>query len=65
MTPNLPGLHNVRNALAAIAVGTEVDVDDAAILKAVSGVQRCGSSFQRHGQVKVPEQRGGGEFTPD
>src|SRR5262249_41579768 len=30
----LPGVHNVRNALAAIAVGREVGVKDAAIVKA-------------------------------
>ena len=63
VTLNLPGLHNVRNALAAIAVGTEVDVDDAAILKALAEFIGVGRRFQRYGQVKVPEQRGGGEFT--
>ena len=63
VTLNLPGLHNVRNALAAIAVGTEVDVDDAAILKALAEFNGVGRRFQRYGQVKVPEQRGGGEFT--
>ena len=63
VTLNLPGLHNVRNALAAIAVGTEVDVDDAAILKALVEFNGVGRRFQRYGQVKVPEQRGGGEFT--
>lgn len=63
VTLNLPGLHNVRNALAAIAVGTEVDVDDAAILKALSEFNGVGRRFQRYGQVKVSEQRGGGEFT--
>lgn len=62
VTLNLPGLHNVRNALAAIAVGTEVDVDDAAILKALAEFNGVGRRFQRYGQVKVPEQRGG-EFT--
>ena len=63
VTLNLPGLHNVRNALAAIAVATEVDVDDAAILKALVEFNGVGRRFQRYGQVKVPEQRGGGEFT--
>ena len=63
VTLNLPGLHNVRNALAAIAVGTEVDVPDAAILKALAEFNGVGRRFQRYGQVKVPEVRGGGEFT--
>lgn len=63
VTLNLPGLHNVRNALAAIAVGTEVDVSDAAILKALAEFNGVGRRFQRYGQVKVSEARGGGEFT--
>lgn len=63
VTLNLPGLHNVRNALAAIAVGTEVDVSDEAILKALAEFNGVGRRFQRYGQVKVSEARGGGEFT--
>jgi UDP-N-acetylmuramate-alanine ligase len=35
-TLNLPGMHNVLNALAAIAVATEVGASDAAILKALA-----------------------------
>jgi hypothetical protein len=38
VTLNLPGLHNVQNALAAIAVATEVGVSDAAIQKALCRV---------------------------
>jgi UDP-N-acetylmuramate--alanine ligase len=41
ITLNTPGLHNVLNALAAIAVATEVQVSDAAIVKASGRVQRC------------------------
>ena len=63
VTLNLPGLHNVRNALAAIAVGTEVDVDDAAICKALAEFNGVGRRFQRYGQVKVAEANGGGQFT--
>ena len=63
VTLNLPGLHNVRNALAAIAVGTEVDVDDAAICKALAQFNGVGRRFQRYGQVKVTEANGGGQFT--
>ena len=36
----LPGVHNVRNALAAIAVGREVGVPDAAIAKALAEFTR-------------------------
>ncbi len=37
VTLNLPGAHNVRNALAAIAVATELDIEDRAILRALEG----------------------------
>jgi UDP-N-acetylmuramate--alanine ligase len=39
VTLNLPGTHNVRNALAAIAVATELDIDDAALLRSLEGFQ--------------------------
>jgi UDP-N-acetylmuramate--alanine ligase len=57
---NLPGLHNVRNALAAIAVATEVQVADEAIIKALSEFRGVGRRFQRYGEVALP---GGGSFT--
>ncbi len=56
---NLPGEHNVRNALAAIAVGREVGVADAAIAKALSEFSGVGRRFQRYGEVPVE----GGAFT--
>jgi len=54
----LPGVHNVRNALAAIAVGREVGVGDAAIAKALAEFRGVGRRFQRH-DVAVD----GGAFT--
>src|SRR6267378_3150265 len=57
---NLPGRHNVLNALAAIAVGTEIGVPDRAILKALAGFNGVGRRFQRYGEVAVS---GGGSFT--
>ncbi len=51
---NLPGVHNVQNALAAIAVGMEVGVDDAAIVRALAGFRGVGRRFQRWGEVTVP-----------
>jgi UDP-N-acetylmuramate--alanine ligase len=42
---NLPGRHNVLNALAAIAVGLELGVDKAAIQRALSGFQGIGRRF--------------------
>jgi UDP-N-acetylmuramate--alanine ligase len=55
----LPGVHNVRNALAAIAVGREVGVTNAAIAKALSEFRGVGRRFQRHGDIALD---GGGTF---
>ena len=57
---NLPGMHNVLNALAAIAVAAEVGVPDAAIAKALSEFRGVGRRFQRYGEVALA---GGGSFT--
>ena len=59
-TLNLPGRHNVQNALAAIAVAGELGVADAAILKALAGFDGVSRRFQRCGEVAAP---GGGQFT--
>ncbi|PKO83694.1 MAG: UDP-N-acetylmuramate--L-alanine ligase [Betaproteobacteria bacterium HGW-Betaproteobacteria-11] len=48
---NLPGRHNVQNALAAIAVATEVGVGDTAIIKALAEFKGVGRRFQRYGEV--------------
>jgi UDP-N-acetylmuramate--alanine ligase len=60
VTLNLPGMHNVLNALAAIAVGMEVGVPDAAIVKALAEFKGVGRRFQRHGGAGLP---GGGRIT--
>ena len=62
---NLPGLHNVLNALAAIAVATEVQVADAAIIKALADFRGVGRRFQRYGEVPLLDQEGreAGHFT--
>ncbi|MCX7052940.1 MAG: UDP-N-acetylmuramate--L-alanine ligase [Proteobacteria bacterium] len=39
VTLNLPGRHNVLNALAVISVATELEIDDAAIQRALAGFQ--------------------------
>jgi UDP-N-acetylmuramate--alanine ligase len=57
---NLPGRHNVLNALAAIAVATEVGVGDTAIIKALAEFKGVGRRFQRYGEITCP---GGGHFT--
>jgi UDP-N-acetylmuramate--alanine ligase len=51
VTLNLPGHHNVLNALAAIAVATELGVADAAIQKALAGFQGIGRRFQMAGEI--------------
>jgi UDP-N-acetylmuramate--alanine ligase len=48
---NLPGRHNVLNALAAIAVGTEIQVPDGAILKALKEFHGVGRRFQNYGEI--------------
>jgi len=65
ITLNTPGLHNVLNALAAIAVATEVQVSDAAIVKALAEFKGVGRRFQRYGEVALRNEDGtsGGSFT--
>jgi UDP-N-acetylmuramate--alanine ligase len=60
VTLNLPGLHNVLNALATIAVASEVGVSDAAIVKALGEFKGVGRRFQRYGEIALPS---GGTFT--
>jgi len=49
----LAGVHNVQNALAAIAVGREVGVGDAAIVRALAGFEGVDRRFQRYGEVPL------------
>jgi len=57
---NLPGMHNVLNSLAVVAVGREVGAPDPAIAKALSEFSGVGRRFQRYGDVAIS---GGGHFT--
>jgi UDP-N-acetylmuramate--alanine ligase len=50
---NLPGLHNVRNALAAIAVATELGVGDEAIQRALAGFQGIERRLQHVAEVAI------------
>jgi UDP-N-acetylmuramate--alanine ligase len=56
---NLPGRHNVANALATIAVATELGVADDAILAGLASFTGVGRRFARYGEVAVA----GGSFT--
>jgi len=57
---NLAGEHNVRNALAAIAVAVELNVPDEAVLRALAAFKGVGRRFQRYGDVALPS---GGKIT--
>lgn len=60
ITLNLPGVHNVLNALAAIAVATELEIPDAPIVAALAKFDGVGRRFQRYGELPAAQ---GGQFT--
>src|SRR5690606_32481745 len=60
VTLNLPGNHYVLNALAAIAVASELNVPDAAIVKALAEFKVVGRRFERYGEIPA---KTGGAFT--
>jgi UDP-N-acetylmuramate--alanine ligase len=55
---NLPGRHNVLNALAAIAVATELKVPGAAIQRALAGFRGVGRRFQLYGDINLNGAKG-------
>jgi len=57
---NLPGLHNVQNALAAAAVALELEIADTALLSALAQFKGVGRRFERLGQLPT---RDGGHCT--
>ena len=57
---NLPGEHNVRNALAAIAVADEIGIPDEALCRALAEFKGVGRRFQSYGDVKLVD---GGAMT--
>lgn len=63
VTLNLPGNHYVLNALAAIAVASELNVSDAAMIKAFAEFKGVGRRFERYGEVPVNQANGSGTFT--
>jgi len=60
VTLNLPGNHYVLNALAAIAVASELNVPDAAMIKALKEFKGVGRRFERYGEITA---KNGGRFT--
>jgi UDP-N-acetylmuramate--alanine ligase len=64
VTLNLPGHHNVLNSLAAIAVGIEIGIPEASILKALAEFKGVGRRFQRCGEIALDARNpGSGHFT--
>src|SRR4030095_7918233 len=57
VTLNLPGRHNVLNALAAIAVATELEIDDAAIGQALAEFQGIDRRLQTLGELDTARGR--------
>ena len=58
---NLPGLHNVQNALAAIAVCNEIGLPDSAIIKSLAGFRGVDRRFQRYGEITLLSDGSGSE----
>jgi UDP-N-acetylmuramate--alanine ligase len=50
---NLPGRHNVLNALAAIGVATELKLPAAAIQRALAGFRGVARRFQHYGDIRI------------
>ena len=65
VTLNLPGKHYVLNALAAIAIASELNVPDEAIIKALKDFKGVGRRFERYGEVALAatDKRKAGSFT--
>jgi len=59
ITLNLPGEHNVRNALSVIAMAVELNIPDDAVQRGLADFKGVGRRFQRYGDVPVD----GGSFT--
>jgi UDP-N-acetylmuramate--alanine ligase len=53
ITLNMPGEHNVQNALAAIAVATEIGVSDEAIVNGLKKFQGVSRRFEFHGDIQT------------
>jgi UDP-N-acetylmuramate--alanine ligase len=60
VTLNLPGNHYVLNALAAIAIASELNIADEAIIKALKDFKGVGRRFERYGEIPTKK---GGTFT--
>ena len=55
VTLNMPGWHNMLNALAAITVATSLEVEDEAIITSLAAFKGIGRRFQIHGDIATPK----------
>jgi UDP-N-acetylmuramate--alanine ligase len=55
---NQPGMHNVQNACAAIAIARELGIDDAATQKALREFNGVGRRFTRYGEIPIADAEG-------
>ncbi len=55
VTLNMPGWHNMLNAVAAITVATELNVNDAAIIESLGDFKGVGRRFQLNGELTLTE----------
>lgn len=55
VTLNMPGWHNMLNALAAISIATHLNVDDEAIIKSLGAFKGVGRRFQIHGDLELAD----------
>jgi UDP-N-acetylmuramate--alanine ligase len=55
---NQPGMHNVQNACAAIAIARELGVNDAATQKALTEFNGVGRRFTRYGEINIRDVNG-------
>lgn len=55
VTLNMPGHHNVLNALATIAIASELDVAPSAMQTALEAFSGVGRRFEVHGELQLPE----------
>lgn len=55
---NLPGMHNVRNALAAVAIATLCGVKDEAIVEGLANFRGVGRRFAQYGDIALKNEAG-------
>ena len=63
VTLNLPGRHNVLNALATIGVASELELPDAPLVKGLAEFRGVDRRFQRYGELPASAANGGATFT--